>query len=96
MEWTKTDVDEATLIAKRRVEHCRRVYQDVDKDRRIEARECQACYYGGKVGGQAITDALCKSCGERMLFGSTNTDKLCLSCADALRLCKHCGGHLYL
>lgn len=88
----------ATERAKSRIKSIRDQYdqvtKDPKKDERIAACECIACFYSYGIGGAAITNRPCMSCGVNQLYGSTNTDVLCLDCANTHDLCKHCGGDL--
>lgn len=67
---------------------------DARKKERVKACECAACFYRSGIGGAAMTNRPCMSCGKNQLYGSTYTDVLCLDCAEMHRLCKHCGGDL--
>lgn len=92
------DMRFATEMSGRRVrgwlQQAELVTLDQLSKKRREQQECKACYYGPKMGGQAITESECSCCGTTMTFASTNTDILCLSCAKDHRLCKHCGGDI--
>lgn len=70
------------------------VANDTRKAERLNRHECKACFYGGRIGGAAMTTRACMSCGEDQLYGSTSTDALCLPCATKHTLCKRCGGDL--
>ncbi len=67
---------------------------DTSKQKRIDAQECQRCFYVGKMGGCAMTSSPCGLCEKDMMFGSTCVDRLCIECAVEHRLCKHCGGDI--
>ena len=88
----------ATERAKGRVDellrHADEVRDDSRKRDRQDRHECRACFYGGRIGGAAMTRRDCMCCGESQLYGSTATDVLCLECAKIHKLCKHCGGDL--
>lgn len=85
-----------THMAQEYVEHCRRVVEDYNREKRLEVQECVYCFNSGHVGGSMITFADCALCGKEMSFGSTCTDVLCPECAKAHRLCKHCGADMEL
>lgn len=70
------------------------VLRDVRKPERMKRHECKACFYGGRIGGSAMTTRPCMSCGHDEMYGSTATDALCLPCAAKHTLCKRCGGDL--
>jgi hypothetical protein len=74
------------------IDHAAEVQADARKTERLARLECKACFYSGRLGGQAITARPCMSCTSREVYGSTNTDVLCAACATAGDLCKHCGG----
>lgn len=88
----------ATERAKARVNDLISLAEDVKNDtkkkERLEKHECKACFYFSRIGGAAITKRPCMSCGNEMIYGSTNTDVLCIECARNHVLCKHCGGDL--
>ncbi len=88
----------ATERAKSRIKSIIERYEHVIKDpkkaERIVACECVSCFYSDGIGGAAITNRPCMSCGVNQLYGSTYTDVLCLDCANTHSLCKHCGGDL--
>lgn len=87
-----------TERAKARVNDWIKLANDVTLDarqaERIKRHECKACYYGGRVGGGAMTEQKCMSCGKDELYSSTATDVLCMPCAEKHSLCKRCGGDL--
>ena len=80
-----------TYLNQSRLEHCRRIIDDPEKDARREAQQCVCCHYGGRIGGSMMTRQQCGMCDEVMRFGSTCADVLCLECARRHRLCRHCG-----
>lgn len=86
----------ATERAQQRVrgwlEHAAEVQADGRKAERRARLECVACFYGGRIGGAAMTSRPCMCCGSRELYSSTATDALCRPCATAGDLCKRCGG----
>ena len=86
----------ATELAKRRVQGwldlAAEVQGDAKKPERQARLECKACFYGGRLGGAAITSRACMSCGSKEFYSSTATDVLCKLCAANTGLCKHCGG----
>ena len=90
----------ATERAKERIKSITERYEQIVKDPKRSdrelANECVACFYSDGIGGAAITNRPCMSCGINQLYGSTNTDVLCLDCAKTHRLCKHCGGDLQM
>lgn len=67
---------------------------DERKVERIAKHECKSCFYGGRMGGAAMTEQPCMSCTQPQLYSSTATDVLCRPCAEYASLCKHCGGDL--
>lgn len=67
---------------------------DERQTERIKRHECKACYYGGRVGGSAMTKQSCMCCGKDEVYSSTDTDTLCMPCAVKHSLCKRCGGDL--
>lgn len=83
-----------TYMQKSRLESYKKHIDDPDKKKRIEEQECVICFYGSKIGGQAITETNCSICETAMHFGSTNTDMLCKACAKDHTLCKHCGADI--
>lgn len=66
--------------------------EDVRRAERIEKSLCKICMYieGGGMSCTSITNADCRFCGAKMVFGSSFTDDLCPDCAKTHRLCKHC------
>jgi hypothetical protein len=78
------------------VEHCRRVVEDHDREKRLEKQECVHCFHSGHVGGSMSCRVLCGLCGKEMLFMSTCFDVLCPECAREHNLCKHCGADINL
>jgi hypothetical protein len=68
----------------------KKLVNDDDKHVRLSKHLCQICYYSDKVGGAALTHAICACCNKEMLFSSTYTDILCEECAKNHRVCKHC------
>lgn len=88
----------ATERAKERIksiiDRYEQVTKDLKKSERVMACECVACFYSDGIGGAAMTNRPCMSCGENQLYGSTYTDVLCKKCAETHSLCKHCGGDL--
>ena len=79
-----------TDMQKARLKSYTRYFEDPDKEKRIESQECVICYYGGKIGGAAMTNSNCICCEKQMMFGSTCVDNLCQPCAEKHGLCKHC------
>lgn len=67
---------------------------DTRQAERLKRHECIACFYGGRVGGSAMTKQSCMCCGKDELYSSTCTDVLCMPCAEKHSLCKRCGGDL--
>lgn len=90
----------ATEQAQRRVQSwCARakaVAEDTQRDERLAAHECKACFYATRIGGAAMTTRPCMACGQDQRYSSTATDALCLACAQEHHLCKRCGGDLEL
>lgn len=88
----------ATERAKRNVNlilaRAQEVKTDPKKGERVAANECIGCFYSSRIGGSAMTDRPCMSCGINQMYGSTYTDVLCLACAKNHGLCKHCGGDI--
>ena len=87
----------ATHMAARQVEDlidcAMKVQDDPQRERRITANQCRCCYYAtGRIGGAAMTNQPCSSCGTVQSFGNTNVDVLCPPCAKEHSLCCHCGG----
>lgn len=74
----------------------REIDADARKDERIASQQCKACFYGGRMGGAAMTTQPCGCCDEKIMYGSTNTDALCKPCATKHGLCRHCGGDIDL
>lgn len=83
-----------TALQKQYIEHCRKIVEDPDKEKRIKAKECVICFYSSKVGGSVLTYHMCESCGKEMSFVNTCVDVLCEDCAEKMRLCKHCGADM--
>lgn len=81
---------EETILAAERLK------SDIDQTTRLSEKKCRRCYYLRKVriGGAAITERDCGSCGVTMTFGSTATDVICKNCATKLELCMQCGSRL--
>jgi hypothetical protein len=67
---------------------------DAEKQRRLKALECKACFYFSRIGGAAITEQPCAACAKPQVYANTNTDILCRECASEHKLCKHCGGDI--
>ena len=68
---------------------------DSRKKERLVKYECKACFYiNGRIGGAAMTNRDCMSCGKTETYASTVTDVLCMDCAKEHNLCKHCGGDI--
>ena len=90
----------ATSVAKRNIQHivklAEEIVNDTSKNDRLKKQECKACFYSSRVGGSAMTNRECMSCGEDVLYGSTATGVLCDSCARTHDLCKQCGGDINL
>ena len=78
------------------LESARKLTDDPDREARVEKCLCVVCHYGSRLGGAAITNQPCMSCGKDQTFSSTDTDVLCLDCAKAGRLCAHCGADIDL
>lgn len=96
-QMTKERMKNNTHFSKQYVEavlkQATQILEDSSKKERIAKSLCKACFYrGGRVGGAAITERPCMSCGETQVYGSTATDALCLDCAKEHSLCKNCGG----
>ena len=88
------DVRHRTYMQKSRLESYRKLLEDPEKTKRLDAQECVVCYYSGKIGGAAMTDSECGLCDKTMHFGSTNVDRLCIECSKTHDLCKHCGADM--
>jgi hypothetical protein len=75
------------------LETYRRAIEDPKRhDRIVLDSQCRYCFYvSRRIGGAAVTQALCAGCGKVMTFGNTSTDLLCQSCAKLSGLCRHCG-----
>jgi hypothetical protein len=88
--------DMAKYISESGMQNALRFATDADKKKRIEAKECKACFYfrSGRVGGAAMTEANCGVCDAAMQFGSTCIDKVCGPCSDRQELCVYCGGDI--
>ncbi len=67
---------------------------DGAKARRLEMRECVACYYHAGLAGQAFTGWKCRLCGSEDTHATTATPAICFTCADAFGLCSSCGGDI--
>jgi hypothetical protein len=93
---TIDSVNAASYLGKKVIESAVRMAEDKEKDKRLQKQECQSCFYGPRIGGRAMTTALCAICGELMTFSSTCKDKLCPTCAREHGLCKHCGADIDL
>lgn len=89
-----THVLNASVLSRRYIDGVNKCANDIYKELRVIAQECQRCYYITKVGGASMTTVLCGICEKEMMFGSTCTDTVCLDCAKKHRLCKHCGGDI--
>lgn len=60
------------------------------KKRRLEARECRACFYTRRISGQAISGYKCKYCEVCGEHGNTSVPKLCQRCSEAHNRCRRC------
>ena len=78
------------------VERTEMMTKDPERKERLAKQECVVCYKAGRLGGAAMTTALCGICAKEMYFGNTNTDALCPECAKAAGLCRHCGADIDL
>ncbi len=87
--WAKMRI-ESTLEA------AEKYRSDPNREKRKEMAECLVCSEARRIGGCAMTTAICGICGKELLFGNTCVDVLCLDCAKANQLCKHCGGDIDL
>lgn len=68
---------------------------DIDKKLRLEKGECKFCFYmRRKVGGAAMTNKPCNSCGEMQTYPSTCTGAVCKECGKKYRVYTHCGGDI--
>ena len=76
------------------VDYAAKLQQDPERERRLEAGRCVACYYSTGLAGAAFTSQPCACCLTPQRYPSTKTDALCLACAQQHSLCKHCGGDL--
>jgi len=105
MRSRRTDLDLSTVqfktsinlsIIKETEEACRGITTDHEKEERLSKPECRTCHYirRSRIGGAAMTQALCSFCGTEMMFSNTCVDVLCPDCAKKHELCKHCGGDL--
>ena len=79
-----------------RIELAKRLAEDTDKAKRIAEQQCKCCFYGGRIGGAAMTTQPCMCCHKPVMYGSTATDALCMDCAIENDLCKRCGGDIDL
>lgn len=95
-EFDLADIIHATYTAKERVTEAAKMVNDVFREKRFNAQECQACFYLSRIGGCAMTPKNCNACGIEVLYSSTNTDKLCHKCAIVRGVCKHCGADMDL
>ncbi len=88
--------DTAKMIAEGGVQHALEFMADFNKKKRLEAKECKACFYfrSGRIGGAMMTTVKCGVCEADMHFGSTCIDKLCGKCSDENELCVFCGGDI--
>ena len=84
----------AAQRVKARLELAEEIKADARKPDRLKRHFCKSCFYSSMVGGAAMTNRPCMSCGIDQMYGSTNTDVLCMACASKNSLCKHCGGDL--
>ena len=82
----------ARRYKKELIDRCEEIKNDKRKHERLESNECAWCFYNARIGCSAMTEQACMCCGEKVLYGSTNTDALCIKCAKENQLCKHCGG----
>jgi hypothetical protein len=85
-----TELSKMRRVAIEQAAH--QVMFDPDKEARLAAQQCRTCFYGGKLGGAAITTRPCAACLVDQRYASTYTDALCLPCAATHNLCKHCMG----
>jgi len=76
------------------IDRAKRITEDTDKQNRLKEQNCKCCYYGSRIGGQAITTQPCMCCDTPVMYGSTATDALCMPCAKENDLCKRCGGDI--
>lgn len=87
----------ATDRAKAAVERYTRVVSDPDQAERLAKNECVICFYAdGRIGGAAMTTAMCGVCKTPMHYGNTCTDAVCDGCAKRLGICHHCGADMRL
>lgn len=93
---TRSNLESWTLRSKERMQSIMdladKLRHDPEKHNRMQACLCPMCYYGSRLGGQAVTTEPCMCCGEEQMYSSTATDALCRPCAQETGLCKHCGG----
>ncbi len=88
--------ERAKSVIKDAVDRANNLTTDPDKKKRIEAQQCAPCFYSSRIGGQAMTNRDCMSCGQTQTYSSTATDVLCKQCAIDAELCKQCGADLKL
>lgn len=68
---------------------------DAEKEKRLAARMCQACFYlGGGFAGQAFTEWHCFLCKVPAMHHNTSVPRVCMDCSKGFDLCHTCGGNI--
>lgn len=70
---------------------------DQEREKRLAAKECQACFYVRKltsIVGHGFTRWSCRICGADGQHANTGTPRVCGECSDGFRLCVSCGGDI--
>lgn len=94
MQLTLSDIEQTNHWAKKSIksliDYAERLKTDPDKKKRQLSNLCPRCFYqSGRMHGNAFTEANCKVCDQKMVFGNTDTDKTCPECAKKYLLCRH-------
>lgn len=66
----------------------------LEEKQREACRLCRVCCYlrGGRIGGAAMTNYVCASCGNERMWNSTAVPAMCDACSDVNRICQQCYG----
>jgi len=80
------------------IANAERAFADLDRAKRMERHECRWCFYArsSRIGGQAITNKPCESCGVDQCYSSTQTDRVCRPCGVRLNICVSCAADIDL
>jgi hypothetical protein len=76
----------------------RKLDLDLDKEARLDARECLFCFYMARprIAGQAFTERPCGLCDKTIKHSNTAIGVICEACSDESGMCSHCGGDMNL